>query len=364
MAALAFQNAYKTYENGTTSLTDFNWEIECGGFTVLLGPSGAGKSTVLRVIAGMESLTSGTLLLNGQPACSGAFGRDVAMMFQSYGLLPGLTVYHNLAYGLKLRKVCAADIDTRVREAAALLGIEALLPKRTQKLSLMESRRVMLARLAVRRPALFLMDEPLSGLDMQERGELCGEILRLHRVYPETTCICATGETETAAAFGKKIALLNGGRVVEEGLPQDLYKNPQSLFTAAFFGDPPMNFFRAERVTVGVFPEDIRITDTAYAENQTQEYRSGDTVSSCCSKLPDRAEVVSADLTGDGAFLYLKIWENEPYVAAHVKVNRQCGSFLVAGQIIRICFNPDKLYYFDADTGKRMPPNLLATENN
>jgi len=205
---ITLNNANKTYKNGVAALTDFSYEFQSGSFTVLTGQSGAGKTVLLRIIAGLEDVTSGTLLFDGVPPKKGTRARDAAMMSQNPVFLKNLSVYNNLAYGLKIRKINAEEIDARVRKAAADFKLEPVLSKKTKSLSALEARRVILARAAVRTPALVLLDEPLSGLGDAGQIELCDEIARLRQSLKITTFICATSDPALASLLGGTICSL------------------------------------------------------------------------------------------------------------------------------------------------------------
>ncbi len=240
MATVAFEHITKKYGD-VTAVHDFNLEIGDGEFMVLVGPSGCGKTTNLRMIAGLEEITSGTLkigdrVVNDVPPKD----RDIAMVFQSYALYPHMSVRDNLAFGLKLRKVPKADIEKRVQEAAAILSLEKLLDRKPKELSGGQRQRVALGRAIVREPAVFLMDEPLSNLDAKLRVQTRAEIARLHQRL-KTTIVYVTHDQVEAMTMGTRIAVMSDGLLQQVGTPQALYDKPVNRFVAGFIGSPAMN---------------------------------------------------------------------------------------------------------------------------
>jgi len=237
-------------------------DVHAGECLVLLGPSGCGKTTLLRLVAGLEALDSGAIWIGDrrvdalEPA-----ERDVAMVFQNYALYPHLTVFDNIAFPLRTRRVAAAEIDRRVREAAARVGLGDLLPRRPAQLSGGQQQRVALARAIVRSPTVYLMDEPLSNLDAQLRLRTRAELKRLHRDLG-TTMIYVTHDQGEAMTLGGRIAILQRGRVVQIGTPLDLYRQPANTFVAAFLGSPPMNLIADNGAgrTIGIRPEDVELS--------------------------------------------------------------------------------------------------------
>jgi multiple sugar transport system ATP-binding protein len=223
------------------ALSNLNLEVQDKELLVLAGPSGCGKTTVLRLIAGLETPTAGTILFDGLPARDRpARERDIAMVFQSQALYPHMTVYENLAFGLKMRRISPDEIRSRVVEIVDLTGLGEFLYRCPQELSGGESQRVALARALVRKPTLLLLDEPLSGLDAQARAQLRADILRVHRKLAITT-IYVTHDQFEAMAVGDRLAVLRGGTLLQAGTPRDVYFKPVNTFVAGFFGSPPMN---------------------------------------------------------------------------------------------------------------------------
>ena len=241
MASLSLKNVSLTYPNGTRALDGIDLEIEDGEFLSVLGPSGCGKSSLLRLVAGLETPTSGYIDMDGRDITYvEPKDRDVAMVFQGLALYPHMTVYQNMAFGLMARRTPPAEIEERVREAAATLGLAPNLRKRPRELSGGERQRVALGRALVRRPRLFLFDEPLSSLDAQIRQELREELARLHRLT-RTTSIYVTHDQKEALSLGNRVAVFERGRVRQIGTPDAIYRDPRDLFVARFVGDPAIN---------------------------------------------------------------------------------------------------------------------------
>jgi multiple sugar transport system ATP-binding protein len=253
MAGIKFDHVWKRFGE-VTVLKDLNIEIIDGEFLVLVGPSGCGKSTALRCLAGLEEITDGNIFIgdrvvNDVPPKD----RDIAMVFQSYALYPHMSVYDNMAFGLKLRKVPKSEIDKRVKEAADMLGIGHLLDRKPKALSGGQRQRVALGRAIVRDPAVFLMDEPLSNLDAKLRVQTRAEISKLHQRL-KTTFIYVTHDQTEAMTMGTRIAVMRDGILQQLDSPQNLYDTPNNMFVAGFIGSPAMNFFEAklDRVNGGL----------------------------------------------------------------------------------------------------------------
>src|SRR6187431_1664388 len=241
MATVTFDNVNKVYGD-FHAVKDLNLEIGDGEFMVLVGPSGCGKTTSLRMIAGLEEISSGTLRIGDRVVNDVApKDRDIAMVFQSYALYPHMSVRDNMAFGLKLRKVPKADIEKRVNDAAGILNLEKLLDRKPKELSGGQRQRVALGRAIVREPAVFLMDEPLSNLDAKLRVQTRAEIARLHQRLGTTT-IYVTHDQVEAMTMGDRIAVMRDGVLQQIGTPQELYDHPLNRFVAGFIGSPSMNF--------------------------------------------------------------------------------------------------------------------------
>jgi multiple sugar transport system ATP-binding protein len=242
MAEVRLDNVSKVYEGGVRAVNNVNLTIEDGSLLVLVGPSGCGKSTTLRMVAGLEDITDGNIYIGGEPVNDVLpKDRDIAMVFQNYALYPHMTVYNNMAFGLKLRKYPAAEIDRRVREAAELLEITPLLARRPRELSGGQAQRVAVGRAIVRQPKVFLFDEPLSNLDAKLRVQMRVEIARLHERLG-ATMIYVTHDQVEAMTLGTKVAVMKDGYVLQVDAPLGLYDYPINKFVAGFIGSPPMNF--------------------------------------------------------------------------------------------------------------------------
>ncbi len=271
MADVALENVTKVFPGGTVAVQDFSLNIANQEFIVLVGPSGCGKSTTLRMVAGLEEATSGTIrigdrVVNDVPPKD----RDIAMVFQNYALYPHMTVYKNMAFGLKLRRFPKAEIDARVKEAARILGIEELLERKPKALSGGQRQRVAVGRAIVRQPQAFLFDEPLSNLDAKLRVEMRAELKRLHHRL-HTTVIYVTHDQAEAMTLGDRVVVMNEGRIQQVAPPLTVYDYPSNRFVAGFLGTPAMNFLKGRLTAEGggvIFQVDsvsIRLPDRVAA---------------------------------------------------------------------------------------------------
>jgi multiple sugar transport system ATP-binding protein len=251
MAEVSIENVTKVYPGGVVAVKDVNLVVNDQEFLVLVGPSGCGKSTTLRMIAGLEEITQGMIrigkrIVNDVPPKD----RDIAMVFQNYALYPHMTVYKNMAFGLKLRGYPKAEIDARVQEAARILGITTLLERKPKALSGGQKQRVAVGRAIVRKPAAFLFDEPLSNLDAKLRVEMRAELAKLHHRL-QTTTIYVTHDQVEAMTLGDRIVVMNDGLIQQVAQPLVLYDYPSNIFVAGFIGTPPMNFLRGSLTRQG-----------------------------------------------------------------------------------------------------------------
>ena len=255
MATLSVEGVRKSFEKGRVVLEDVSFSAADGEFVTLLGASGCGKSTLLRVIAGLESADSGAVRLDGADVSGlAAKDRDVAMVFQSYALYPHMSVFENIAVGLRLRRCPKAEVEARVREAARMLGLSELLSRRPAALSGGQRQRAALARCLVRRPKLFLLDEPLSNLDAKLRDKTRAELRLLFRRV-RGTVVYVTHDQVEAMTLSDKIVVLDAGRIQQVGTPDDIYRRPANAFVAGFLGSPPMNIFDAQAAAAaGLLP--------------------------------------------------------------------------------------------------------------
>ena len=249
MASVSLREIYKKYAGGVIAVSDFNIEIKDKEFIILVGPSGCGKSTTLRMIAGLEEISEGELYIGDQLANDVAPNRDIAMVFQNYALYPHMTVFENMAFGLKLRKVPKDEIARKVEEAARILDIAHLLDRKPKALSGGQRQRVALGRAIVREPQVFLLDEPLSNLDAKLRAQMRTEISKLHKKLG-TTFIYVTHDQTEAMTMGDRIVVMKDGYIQQIDTPTNLYNDPVNQFVAGFIGSPQMNFIDAKLLKV------------------------------------------------------------------------------------------------------------------
>ena len=333
-----------------TVLQELSLVVEPGEFLVLLGESGCGKTTALRMIAGLESVTSGRIEINGREVTDVApKDRDVAMVFQSYALYPHMTVAENIGYPLKIRQAKKSEIEARVREVAAQVQLEPLLGRYPRQLSGGQRQRVALARAIIRRPAVFLMDEPLSNLDAKLRGHMRAELKHMQHDLGVTT-IYVTHDQIEAMTLAHRVALLDHGRLQQLGPPAEIYNDPQNLFVAGFIGSPPMNLlkgslkggrFEAAGVTIGT---PIRV-DTA---NAVAGIRPEDCALRAAGSGDVEAEIYSTELIGDHVLVTCRRDAQTIAVKAPKDYTADIGA------PVGIKLSPQGLYFFDAKDGKRI----------
>ncbi len=366
MASLSLKNVYKVYPNGFEAVKDFNLEIADQEFIIFVGPSGCGKSTTLRMIAGLEDISSGELKIgdrvvnNVEPK-----DRDIAMVFQNYALYPHMTVYDNMAFGLKLRKVPSDEIDKMVKEAAKILDLVPLLDRKPKALSGGQRQRVAMGRAIVRNPKVFLMDEPLSNLDAKLRVQMRIEIAKLHQRLG-TTIIYVTHDQTEAMTLGTRIVVMKDGVVQQVDTPQNLYEKPQNLFVAGFMGSPQMNFLDAvvevqgdvaylklgsrklrlsdaksrklieggydgKTVTFGIRPEDVYDSDDVVAKHPECSFES---------------TIKVYELLGAEVFLYFDLEE----FSMTARVDPRTAAR--PGDVVKFALDPEKIHIFDKETEK------------
>lgn len=376
MVELNLNHIHKKYPNATHyAVEDFNLNIKDKEFIVFVGPSGCGKSTTLRMIAGLEEITEGTLFIDGEVVNDKLpKDRHIAMVFQNYALYPHMTVYENMAFGLKLRKYKKDDIDRRVRETAASLGLTEFLERKPADLSGGQRQRVAMGRAIVRDAKVFLMDEPLSNLDAKLRVTMRAEIAKLTRNIGATTIYVTHDQTE-AMTLADRIVIMSStknpdgsgtiGRIEQIGTPQELYKKPANKFVAGFIGSPAMNFFNVKfdgnRLTNSegldiVIPEGQAkiLREKGYQGKEVIfGIRPEDVSSSPIFEevYPDAnvdAEVVISERLGAETVLYLKLGETE--FAARVDAH----DFHNPGEKVNLTFNVATAHFFDAETEKRI----------
>jgi multiple sugar transport system ATP-binding protein len=361
MARVTLEGVGKIYPGNVRAVEDFNLEIADGEFVVMVGPSGCGKSTTLRMVAGLEEITEGMVkigerIVNDVPPKD----RDIAMVFQNYALYPHMTVYDNMAFGLKLRKFKKAEIDQRVREAAEILGIGELLERRPKALSGGQRQRVAVGRAIVRKPAVFLFDEPLSNLDAKMRVQMRTEISRLHTRL-ETTMIYVTHDQVEAMTMGDRIVVMKDGLIQQVDAPTQLYDNPANTFVAGFIGTPPMNFFDAvivqqdgklllkeETFTIEI-PAHWRDKLGAHVNKKVvfgvrPEHVGSPTAEAAPGVPKIMANVEVIEPMGSETYLYLNTGCND--FIARVDSHRRCS----VGDKLEIAVMIDKAHVFDAET--------------
>ena len=320
MAKISLRSVEKRYDE-TVVLRDCNLDIADREFMVLVGPSGSGKTTLLRIIAGLERVSGGDVLFDDVRVNDVDVGdRDIAMVFQNYGLYPHMSVYDNMAFGLRRRKLAASDIDARVRRTASMLGIEPLLGRRPRQLSGGQRQRVALGRAIVRDPAVFLLDEPLSNLDAHLRVQMRAEILEVHRAVT-ATAVYVTHDQVEALTMGDRIVVMNHGRIHQVGTPGELYDAPVDRFVASFIGTPQMGFIdcRIERdgERVALSTQAARITPSAAHRRALQETRAtGVTVGIRpeCLALASGRDADTADVAVRGRVRVVEMLGAEQYV--------------------------------------------------
>ena len=363
MATVTFEHVYKRYGD-VIAVNDLSLEIQDEEFLVLVGPSGCGKTTALRMIAGLEDVSDGTLKI-GDRVVNGLApkDRDVAMVFQSYALYPHMSVYDNLAFGLKLRKVPKADIDKRVRDAAATIELSNLLDRKPKQLSGGQRQRVALGRAIVREPAVFLMDEPLSNLDAKLRVATRAELARLHQRL-RTTTVYVTHDQVEAMTMGDRIAVMNFGVLQQVGSPQDLYQHPVNKFVAGFIGSPAMNFItvspKKDGGTLKVVGEgfELPVPDGLQhaVENGAAELTAG--------VRPEHFQIVNGAAPGAGASVratcdVVEFLGNEELL--HVRVGEHdlvavvdAAHRIRPGDVVELFVAVDKIQFFDTAEGKAL----------
>lgn len=374
MVELNLNHIYKKYPNTSHyAVEDFDLDIKDKEFIVFVGPSGCGKSTTLRMIAGLEDISEGELKIDGEVVNDKSpKDRDIAMVFQNYALYPHMTVYDNMAFGLKLRKYKKADIDQRVKEAAQILGLTEFLERKPADLSGGQRQRVAMGRAIVRDAKVFLMDEPLSNLDAKLRVSMRAEIAKIHRRIGSTTIYVTHDQTE-AMTLADRIVIMsatknpegNGtiGKIEQVGSPQELYNQPANKFVAGFIGSPAMNFFDVTVEGTRIVSEDG--LDIAITEGQAKMLKEAGydgkkvtfgirpedisanlLVEETFPKANVEAEVLVSELLGSETMLYVKLGQTE--FASRVDAR----DFHNPGEKVSLTFNVSKGHFFDLETEK------------
>ena len=364
MASLSLTNVCKVYPNGFEAVKDFSLEVEDQEFIIFVGPSGCGKSTTLRMIAGLEEISSGELKIDGRVVNDvEPKDRDIAMVFQNYALYPHMTVFDNMAFGLKLRKVPKDEIKKKVEEAAKILDLEKLLDRKPKALSGGQRQRVAMGRAIVRNPKVFLMDEPLSNLDAKLRVQMRSEIASLHNRL-KATIIYVTHDQTEAMTLGTRIVVLKDGVIMQVDSPQKLYNEPNNLFVAGFIGSPQMNFIDAvckvegERVTLNFEKTSVvlppakakKLIDVGYnGKTVVMGIRPEDIGDSQIEIEAHKDAVFETDVTGyellgSEVLLYF----NVAGTAMTAKVDSRTTARM--GDHITLAIDPEKIHCFDKET--------------
>lgn len=360
MATLQLKNIDKIYDNNVQAVFDFNLEISDKEFIVLVGPSGCGKSTTLRMVAGLEDISNGELIINGELANNKApKDRDIAMVFQSYALYPHMTVFDNMAFGLKLKKMPKDEIKKRVEEAAKILEIDQYLDRKPKALSGGQRQRVALGRAIVRNASVFLMDEPLSNLDAKLRVQMRSEIIKLHERLNATTVYVTHDQTE-AMTMASRIVVMKGGYIQQVGTPKEVYNKPANMFVANFIGAPAMNFingkYSKQRFEVdgksffipAMFHEALKPFDgkDVVLGIRPEDIHSEDIVAETFPEAPFDFNIEVSELLGHEFILHGKFMGQDilAKVASRVDVH--------AHQTIKLAMDVTKLHFFDPETTK------------
>ena len=366
MAEVILKNVDKVYPGGVKAVSDFNMDIRDGEFVVLVGPSGCGKSTTLRMVAGLEEISGGTISIGGRVVNDvPPKDRDIAMVFQNYALYPHMSVYENMAFGLKLRRFPKKEIDARIQEAARILGLQDMLQRRPKALSGGQRQRVAVGRAIVRKPAVFLFDEPLSNLDAKLRVQMRVEISRLHSTIG-STMIYVTHDQVEAMTMGERIVVMKDGLVQQIADPLSLYDAPVNRFVAGFIGTPPMNFFDGtikaggegllfagpSGMSLALLPKQKAVLEAYRDKAVVLGLRPEDIGSPAAEQTPGapriRASVDVVELMGAESYIYHKLGDVTfvSRVDAHQRIKE--------GQAVEPAVFMDKAHFFDAKTDQRI----------
>ena len=367
MASVSLKHIFKKYPGGVTAVTDFCLEIKDKEFIILVGPSGCGKSTTLRMVAGLEEITEGELFIGDRLVNDVApKDRDIAMVFQNYALYPHMSVFDNMAFGLKLRKVPKEEIKRRVEEAARILDIAHLLDRKPKALSGGQRQRVALGRAIVREPKVFLLDEPLSNLDAKLRASMRTELTKLHQKL-QTTFIYVTHDQTEAMTMASRIVVMKDGIIQQVDTPQNLYDLPVNLFVAGFIGTPQMNFINGKLIKKrgedGIFftfgeSNEFKLPEEKAEDEEVQKYIGKEVIAGIrseaihdepmyLSQFSDWVIVAGVDVTelmGAEIFLYLN--SQETNFIARVSPRSKAK----VGDTIKVAFDINRMHLFDKDT--------------
>ena len=348
MSFLELQNVTKIYPNGTKAVNETSLNIENGEFVVFVGPSGCGKSTLLRMIAGLEDITSGDISLDGNLINNiDPSERDVAMVFQNYALYPHMTVFNNMAYGLKNRGISKEEINNKVNDVAKLLEIDQLLLRKPSMLSGGQRQRVAMGRAIVRNPKIFLFDEPLSNLDAKLRNQMRLEIKKLQRQMGVTSIFVTHDQTE-AMTLGDRIVVINNGVVEQLGTPKEIYSKPNTKFVAEFIGSPQMNLFdcKIENGVAIIDNKEINLDKSINLENASIGVRPDDIQISNNGQYNSVASLV--EYLGSEMIIYSSIGDQQFSCKLSSKIE------LKSGDSFNFDINPSTVHLFDNTTGFRV----------
>ena len=360
MAGLSLEHIWKKYPNGYEAVKDFNLEIADKEFIIFVGPSGCGKSTTLRMIAGLEDISSGTLKIGDRIVNDvESKDRDIAMVFQNYALYPHMTIYDNMGFALKLKKTPKDEIDKAVKEAARILELEKVLDRRPSQLSGGQRQRVAMGRAIVRNPQVFLMDEPLSNLDAKLRVQMRAEIAKLHERLGATIIYVTHDQTE-AMTLGTRIVVMKDGIVHQVDSPTNLYNAPNNLFVAGFIGSPQMNFidavFDGETLGAGgtkfeLLPDKAAVLrEKGYVDKTVvmgiRPENVHDAKAASLKKLtsPFEAKITVFELLGSEVQLYFD------FAGASMSAKVDQTSRAAVGDVVSFAFDTEKIHVFDRDT--------------
>jgi len=347
MASVTFDHVVKRYTADLTVVKDFNVEVKDKEFMVLVGPSGCGKSTALRMLAGLEQISEGRILIGERVVNNvAAKDRDIAMVFQSYALYPHMSVYDNMAFPLQMAKMKKSEIDKRVRNASKILSLDNFLQRKPRALSGGQRQRVALGRAIVRNPKVFLLDEPLSNLDAKLRGQTRIELQKLHRDL-ETTFIYVTHDQVEAMTMGDRIAIMNAGILQQVGTPGEIYDHPANLFVAGFIGSPTMNFVpvTTSDSTAKASGFEVRLPKSVRPGKGTLGFRpesATDRIADPASTLDMKVDVV--ERLGSDQFLYGQVGGDSVTARIDPKIKVEPGDNIKLGLDTRT------LHLFDAET--------------
>ena len=363
MATVRLDHLRKVYENGYVGVADASFEVAHGELLVLVGPSGCGKSTLLRMIAGLESITAGQLSIGDRVVNHlTPRDRDIAMVFQNYALYPHMSVAQNLAFGLKLRGTPKQEIEQRVGEAAAMLDLTRMLPLKPAQLSGGQRQRVALGRALVRKPAVFLLDEPLSNLDAKLRLSTRVEIAKLHRELG-ATMIYVTHDQIEAMTLGHRIVIMRNGEIQQIDTPMELYERPLNLFVAGFLGSPAMNFFRGRIVAEDGLSLDLGSAKLALGDSIGAVKVGTELI------VGLRPEDLKPSTDRDDGYAFTARLELAEPVGNEIFLNMRTGEHDIVARVppqaipavgteLRLSFNPRRVHVFDAASERRLDVTL------